>query len=229
MWESLVAGRGLKFHLAGINNQNFIMQDEETGSWWQQVTGEATQGPLKGQRLNAVLHDEISFSIWKQEHPRGRVLRLDESAKRFPEDWEERTAKLPVFSQLNSEDGLSPRIEIIGIKIGNAAKAYPLSAIQLQNTILDDVGDTPVVIVMARDKKSVRAFDRRMDGQDLEFFAKPDSQPPRLFDTQTGSEWDFAGRAVSGKYAGRELKKIFTLKDYWFDWKAYNPDTAVYR
>ena len=34
-----VDGRRLHFHLAGINNQNFIMQDEETGTWWQQVTG----------------------------------------------------------------------------------------------------------------------------------------------------------------------------------------------
>jgi len=219
----------LKFHLAGINNQNFIMQDEQTGSWWQQVTGEAILGSLKGQRLNAVLHDELSFSIWKQEHPRGRVLRPGESAKRVSEDWEERTAKMPVFSQLNSDSELNPRAEIVGIKIGNAAKAYPLSAIQPQTPVLDYVGDTSVVIVMAQDKKSIRAFERRIDGDELEFFAKPDSQPPRLIDTQTGSEWDFRGRGVSGKYSGRELKKIFALKDYWFDWKAYNPDTIVYR
>jgi hypothetical protein len=37
----------LNFHLAGINNQNFIMRDEETGTWWQQVSGTAIQGPLK--------------------------------------------------------------------------------------------------------------------------------------------------------------------------------------
>jgi hypothetical protein len=24
------------------------------------------------------------------------------------------------------------------------------------------------------------------------------------------------------------LKKIFALKDYWFDWKIYHPDTTVY-
>ena len=32
MWESDVDGKRLTFHLAGINNQNFIMRDDETGT-----------------------------------------------------------------------------------------------------------------------------------------------------------------------------------------------------
>ena len=88
---------------------------------------------------------------------------------------------------------------------------------------------TPLIIVVAEDKKSVRAFERRIDGRELEFFAKPDSQALRLVDAQTGSDWDFTGKAISGQYAGRKLKQIDLLNDYWFDWKAYNPDTVIYR
>ncbi len=73
-------GRTLHFHLNGINNQNFIMRDEETGSWWQQVSGEAIFGPLKGKKLKAVAMDELSFALWKREHPAGRVLRPDPRA-----------------------------------------------------------------------------------------------------------------------------------------------------
>ena len=72
MWESTVDGRTLHFHLSGINNQNFLMRDEETGSWWQQVTGEAISGPLKGRRLEPVPQDELSFAVWKGEHGEGR-------------------------------------------------------------------------------------------------------------------------------------------------------------
>ena len=83
--------------LAGINNQNFIMKDEETGSWWQQVSGEAIQGPLKGKKLNAVFNDEISFAIWKRENPQGRVLNPNETvaSKYSPANWEEGILKLP--------------------------------------------------------------------------------------------------------------------------------------
>src|SRR5678809_1679520 len=79
VWESTVDGRVLHFHLAGINNQNFIMRDEETGSWWQQVSGQAIAGPLKGKQLRSVFCDEVSFGVWKHEQPNGRVLKPDPS------------------------------------------------------------------------------------------------------------------------------------------------------
>ena len=70
-------GRTLTFRLIGINNQNFLMEDRETGSWWQQITGRAILGPLKGRQLTPVLHDEVTFGLWRREHPHGRVLALD--------------------------------------------------------------------------------------------------------------------------------------------------------
>ena len=45
MWKRTLDGRVLTFRLAGINNQNFIMRDEQTGSYWQQVSGKAISGP----------------------------------------------------------------------------------------------------------------------------------------------------------------------------------------
>jgi hypothetical protein len=54
VWSSAIDGRVLTFRLVGINNQNFVMQDDQTGSWWQQVSGEAILGPLKGRRLTLV-------------------------------------------------------------------------------------------------------------------------------------------------------------------------------
>jgi len=206
------------------------MTDDETGSWWQQVSGEAIFGALKGQHLNPVLHDEVTFALWKKEHPQGRVLRPDDSTgwKSFSQDWEEHTARYPVFAQLQSDSTLGPRTQIVGIKLGGAAKAYPLAVIQKQSPIKDTLGDVPIIIAVAEDKKSLRAFESRIDGQPLEFFAKPESQPLRLVDAQTGSEWDFTGKALSGKYQGRELKKVYALKDYWFDWRIYNPGTQVY-
>jgi hypothetical protein len=50
----------------------------------------------------------------------------------------------------------------------------------------------------------------------------------RLIDAETGSEWDFTGKAVSGPLTGKQLQKIVVLNDYWFDWKGYNSNTSVY-
>ena len=209
----------LHFHLAGINNQNFIMRDEETGSWWQQVTGEAILGPMKGTRLKPVSQDEVSFAIWRAEQPRGRVLRpsghLDDA------DWESQIAKLPTVTPL-VDRRLAARDVVIGIVIDGVAKAYSREKIVAQSPVIDTLGRTPIVIVAAGDKRSIRAFSRVVDGRTLELFAASD-----LVDKETGSHWDFSGLATSGPLAGKRLQKIDFLTDYWFDWKTYHPTTLV--
>jgi hypothetical protein len=230
VWETTVDGRVLHFHLAGINNQNFIMKDEETGSWWQQVTGEAIFGPLKGRNLKAAFMDELTFATWKHEQPQGRVLKPDENiaakGEYAPADWEDRMLRVPVATQ-TTEQTLDNRRLVLGITINGESKAYPFTALQKQNPIIDSLGGTPLVIVLGEDGKSIRAFDRRVEGHEREFFLKPNSSTLRLIDDK-GTEWDFTGTATDGALKGKELTKLAVLKDYWFDWKTYNPKTVVY-
>jgi hypothetical protein len=230
VWESTVDGQKLTFHLAGINNQNFIMRDEETGSWWQQISGEALFGPLKGKRLTHVHDDQLTFEKWKAEKPNGLVLRPDEKfAESYASaNWEERMQKTPVVTAASPDDPLPPRELIVGIEL-NGSKAYPFSVLQKQSPIVDVLNGTPIIIVLGDDKKSVRAFEQIIDSKTVELFQKPDSPQLTLVDPQTGSEFDFSGKAISGPLAGKQLKQIDILLDYWFDWKTYHPKTLIYR
>jgi len=231
VWEATVNGPELHFHLAGINNQNFIMRDDETGSWWQQVTGEAIQGPLKGQHLKPVFHEELSFGLWKTEQPRGRVLKPDEAVQQaghyISPDWEAKVSKLPVAA-LYVDRSLAPRTLVVGITLNGKAKAYPFDRLVKQTPVLDEVGGVPIVIVVGDDRKSVRVFGRELEGRKLEFFMKPAGPSRNLIDAETASEWDFTGTALTGPLKGSQLRKIPALNDYWFDWKAYNPQTTIY-
>jgi hypothetical protein len=235
VWESTVDGRVLHFHLAGINNQNFIMRDEETGSWWQQVSGKAIHGPLQGHQLKSVFHDEVSFAIWKGEQPNGRVLKPDDKIVARDEyekpDWEIRYEKLRVVEGTDVDKRLAPRTLVMGVALNGKSVAYPLSALQKQSPIIDMVGAVPVVVALGEDNRSVRAFERTVDGRTLEFFQKKDDKNPQfqLIDAETGSTWNFEGKAMSGPLAGRQLKKVFVLEDYWFDWRIYHPDTFIYQ
>ncbi len=208
------------------------MRDEETGSWWQQVTGEAIFGPLKGKRLKQVFHDELSFAIWKREQPQGRVLRPNEeiarAGKYVPANWEERVAKMPVTTSIYMDKALKPRELIVGLSIDGVSKAYPLEALVKQKLILDELGGGLIFLVIDDDGRSVRAFDRSIDNRKLEFFVKSNTSPTVLIDADTGSEWDFTGKAFAGPLSGKQLSKIAVLNDYWFDWKTYHPNTFVY-
>ena len=50
-----------------------------------------------------------------------------------------------------------------------------------------------------------------------------------LLDTTTASEWNFQGCAISGPAQGKCLDRVPALKDYWFDWRNYHPDTTIYK
>ena len=99
------------------------MRDEETGSYWQQVTGAAIAGPLKGCTAHVVPQDELSFALWKKEQPNGTVLApLPRYAAKYEKaTWENEVAKLPTVIH-GTKGTLADRETIIGVVSNGAAK-----------------------------------------------------------------------------------------------------------
>ena len=307
MWTRTVNGRALHFYLAGINNQNFLMRDKETGTWWQQITGKALYGPLQGASLELVPSDEITFGEWKSEVSDGKVLaEVPKYVKEYDSNWEPDVAKLPVVISFPGTE-LKSRDVVVGLEIEGPARAYPWDALVKQSPVMDHVHNMPLLVAVGPDGKSFRVFVSRVDGKDTEFYlkqdpeptaasAKPDAPPetkvgeekkqkekqteaketekkkekpasttpvsgsagapaavagandshaveqpkpsaapsptPKpwiLLDTATASEWNFQGCAISGPSQGKCLDRIPALKDYWFDWRNYHPDTTLYK
>lgn len=230
MWDRTLDGRALTFRLFGINNQNFVMRDEQTGSWWQQVSGEAILGPLRGRRLRGVVQDEVSFGIWKAENPGGRVLRpiAGHEDDYPPANWEHRMKKEKTVTIPVAGDPLAPRTVVVGVAIGGQARAYVFPGLKEQSPVLDTLGGVPIALVVGDDRKSIRVFDRRLGGRRLELLAVSAAAPLQMVDAETGSTWGFSGQAVSGPLAGARLAKVKALKEYWFDWRTYNPSTSVF-
>ena len=237
MWTRIINGRVLHFYLAGINNQNFLMRDRETGTWWQQITGKAIYGPLQGAALDLVLSDELTFGQWRTESPSGQVLApVAKYTKEYDSNWEPDVAKLPVVISFPGTE-LKSRDIVIGLTIDGAARSYPWETFAKQSPVLDRVNGTPLLLVLGPDGKSFRVFLRRIDGHDAEFFLQANSSADpaaqnkdwTLLDTTTASQWNFQGCATSGPAQGKCLARIPALKDYWFDWRNYHSDTMVYK
>ncbi len=213
------------------------MRDKETGTWWQQITGKAIYGPLQGATLELVLSDELTFGEWRSEFPSGQVLApVTKYAKDYEPNWETHVAKLPVVISFPGTE-LKSRDVVIGLTIGGAARAYPWETFAKQSPVLDRVNGTPLLLALGPDGKSFRVFVSRIDGHDAEFFLQGDDttdasgqkKPWALLDTTTASQWNFQGCATSGPAQGKCLDRIPALKDYWFDWRNYHPDTTVYK
>ncbi len=228
MWGREVDGKALTFHLAGINNQNFLMRDEETGTYWQQISGRAIAGPLRGRVLPLIHSDEISFKVWRGEQPQGRVLApVARYAKDYEaKDWDKKMAKVPVVLDF-PKSGLKMREEVFGVFNQEASRAYPVSKVLADQLVLDRVGSDAVLLVTGEDGASVRAFENLSPARD---FYHGDRTAGFLFtDAQTGSKWNFRGCAIDGPEKGRCLQPVYMVKDYWFDWKNYHPGTTIYQ
>jgi hypothetical protein len=229
VWKRTIGKRALHFRLAGINNQNFLMRDEETGSWWQQVTGKAIFGALKGESLELAPYDELTFGLWKQESPAGQVLApVSKDQKEYDSKWETEIQKLPLVLTFPGTP-LQSREVVFGMELAGASRAYPVSAVIAQSPIQDRLGETPIVLIVGPDGKSARAFVSRVDDAEIEFFRKSGSDKWGLMDSSSGSEWNFQGCATAGPAQGKCLDRLPLLKDFWFDWRNYHPTTSVYR
>jgi Protein of unknown function (DUF3179) len=155
--------------------------------------------------------------------------------KEYDSDWEPEVAKLPVVISFPGTE-LKSRDVVIGLTINGSARAYPWETFAKQSPIVDRVNGTPLLLVLGPDGKSFRVFVSRVDGQDAEFFlntlagAAADATATwALLDSTTTSQWNFQGCAVSGPASGKCLDRVPALKDYWFDWRNYHPDTTVYK
>ncbi len=237
----------MHFYLAGINNQNFLMRDRETGSWWQQVTGRAISGPMSGATLELEPNDELTFGLWKSESPQGLVLApIPGHEKDYDANWEQEVAKYPVPLTFPGQS-LADRDVVLGIALGGQTRAFPLARVRGTTPIQDRIAGIPIALVTGSDGKSVRIFRSQWNGADIELYRdtndkdktadserdkdKKDKDTKSLvshwIDPQ-GNTWNFSGCATSGPAQGQCLEKINYLKDYWFDWKNYNPQTSVY-
>jgi hypothetical protein len=227
-----VAGLRLSFHLAGINNQNFLMRDDQTGTYWQQISGKAVSGPLRGSQLPFVHSDELNYGTWVSEEPQGTVLQdvAPYRSEYAPKNWDVRMQRAPTVIDFR-EHGLKARDLLLGIQAFGASRAFPYDQVIREKLVQDHVGTEPVLLVVGADGQSVRAFRERIPGTQgaPDFYRGAGSQPGAIMlDAATGSEWNFQGCAVSGKAKGACLEPVAVIKDYWFDWRNYNPSTTIY-
>jgi hypothetical protein len=238
VWKRSAEGITFTFHLAGINNQNFLMRDDQTGTYWQQISGRAISGPLAGAQLEPVYSDELTFALWRHEAPSGTVLKsVPQYASDYEsKDWDVRMARVPTVLDF-PKTGIPSRELMLGVAAFGASRAYPVSRILSEKLVENNLGGEPILLVAGPDDKSIRVFRARLRPRDPapEYYRQTapvdrnTAVAPLFMDSATGSQWAFNGCAVSGKLAGQCLEPVLALKDYWFDWRNYHPDTTVFR
>ena len=115
---------------------------------------------------------------------------------------------------------------MIGIALGEHAKAYPFEITSEEAIVNDQIGDFPVVVLVDAETKAVHTYLRKAMDEDLVFAL----QEGRLVDLQTGSFWDATrGIAIDGPLRGEVLQRVPYITSYDWAWEDFYPHTEFFR
>ena len=142
-------------------------------------------------RLHTVPYSQITFVI-----PRDNIPSIDK----------------PKFVAPSEASTWLKSVEpVVALEVNGDARAYPLQILTWHEIVNDDIGDVPVAVTFCPLCNSAIAFDRRLDGELLEFGVSGNLRNSDLimYDRQSHSWWQqFTGEGIVGKYAGRTLEHL---------------------
>ncbi len=210
------------FRLVGMDHFNAMFEDASTKSWWQQATGVAIAGPLKGTRLNEIPSQQSTLAAWLQQYPNSLVMQPDTN---FAEEYEhmENYDKGIGKSSLTKRDSLSwkPKSWVIGVTYNHTSKAYDWNELVKNKIIRDSLPGLPVVVTLEKDTATFHVFDRTVKGKVLSFVKSGNEQ----MTDHTKSIWTMDGRCIDGELKGEKLRSIQAYQEFWHSWKTFHPET----
>jgi hypothetical protein len=218
VFEPVVNGKPEKFRLVGMDHFNAMFEDATTHSWWRQVTGEAIAGKLKGQKLPEVFSMQTSLTDWLRINPTSLIMQADSAfidSYTSTTKYEDGTSR----DNLTGTDSLSwgRKSWVIGVKAGEARKAYDWNQLKKERIIQDKIGNTPLLLVLAKDDRSFFALERPVDEK---FSLVNDTI------VYNNKHLSINGKGIDTSYS---LKPLPAYQEFWHSWQTFNPGTTKYQ
>ncbi len=125
---------------------------------------------------------------------------------------------------------LKSREPVVALAIGGEARAYPIQILMFHEIVNDTVDSVPVAVTFCPLCNASMAFERRVEGYELDFGTTGRLRYSDLvmYDRQTESWWQqFSGKGIVGRYAGATLKRIPSSVIAFEDFAVSRPDGRV--
>lgn len=221
-----------------------VMYDLATESLWDIMTGESMVGELTNWKLNPIPTNVVTFETFREMNPEGLVVLSAETGyiMRYGTNpyvgYD--TAERPFFYRKEIDPRLPAMERVVGIRQDGMQRAYPYSVLQKNGVVEDEIEEdiyvifykegmsSPLdtfVIKEGREIGATGVFKPFIDGIRYRFYRENN----RIFDEETGSEWNLLGAAIAGPLEGKRLEWIVHIDPFWYAWAGCFPNTEVYR
>ncbi len=209
---SVVYSRKVDDRLLTFGNQrslyrsSAVVYDAETKSLWVQGMGRAMSGALRGRLLSPLPSSLTTWEQWKAEHPETTVY----------------ARQLRGTKQRNRVYAWDPEmLERMGfvVRVGGAARLYPLEELDRKGFVQDELGGVPIVVVYSLERRLLQAFRREADGKPVVVELKASSleaegaPPPQLLLMEVGGtrRWHAGtGRSEPEDAGAPALERLIT-------------------
>ncbi len=136
----------------------------------------------------------------------------------------------PKYLKAENADFMNPQDKIIGLKINNDIKAFPIKILTWHEIVNDVVGGMKVVISYCPLCDSAYVFEREINGKTYTFGVSGllYNSNVVMYDHQTETLWSqVKSEAISGELKGTKLPQVDATSTTWGDWVAKHPSTEV--
>lgn len=138
----------------------------------------------------------------------------------------------PKFLPTSRASYLRPDDRVIGVALGQEARAYPLRILNYHEIVNDRLGETPLAITYCPLCDSSIVFDRRTPLGEFEFGVSGLLYNSNVLlynrTSTTESLWSqLQATGVTGPAAGKALKALPFEVTSWQDWSTRHPETTV--
>lgn len=211
----------------GLYDGLFLMKDDETGTFWDHMTGEAVYGPLVGETLPVRSLVQSTVRQVLANDPEARIT-LSDQAIRSDDDMKVEGLLAGIRGRLNrmfqstveEDDTRRPQMDMgLGLWNDAGARYYPLDVVRAGGRFLiDDFGGQRVVVMIDPENFVLSAF--ATDAEEGTW----DGSVLRLSDGTTIERGVL--RDANGEPTGdaRPLQ-VFTR---WYGFSATFPETEIY-
>lgn len=152
------------FGVSGLlYNSDVLLYDRATESLWSQLMSKAVSGPRRGELLNAIPMVQTTWGGWRKQHPDSQILSRETGYNRdYSRDpYATYTTRDRLFFPVaHLDDRLPPKLRVLGIQIGQQAKAYPFSELnKTDGSVQDAVGGQAITVKYDAKSDSAAAYD----------------------------------------------------------------------
>jgi hypothetical protein len=227
VYSPVVKGKPETFRLVGMDHFIAMFEDSRTKSWWQQATGVAVAGELKGKSLHEFPSKQAKLGTWLTAYPNSLVLQPDTIYKKQYKslrDFDDGTTE----DELEKRDSASWKFKswVVGVEHNGTATAYDWNMLYEHRLLQDSLPGMPLMITLENDTATFHVLNRKINNDVLQFSRLGNGT---LTDTKTASVWSLSGVCVDGPMKGTRLPPLQASQEFWHSWKSFHPSTRMFK